>query len=85
MIEKIAQEIKIILMDDYGVTESDIYPDAKMKDMGLDSLDSVELSMNVETHFNIHMADRDYERIETYWELVSYVNDQIENRAPVRN
>ena len=44
-----------------------------MNDLGLDSLDAVELVMAVETEFNLEISDADAEKIVSVQSAVDYV------------
>jgi acyl carrier protein len=44
-----------------------------VKDLGLDSLDIVELVMETEEKFDITIADADAEKLQTVGELVDYI------------
>jgi acyl carrier protein len=47
-----------------------------VKDLGLDSLDIVELVMEAEEKFNISIADSDAEKLETVGQLVEYIRSR---------
>ncbi|KAG7809445.1 hypothetical protein KL921_003442 [Ogataea angusta] len=46
------------------------------KDLGLDSLDSVEIMMEIEYEFSIHIADEDQDSIKTIGQAVDYIVKQ---------
>ncbi|ESX02932.1 hypothetical protein KL918_002293 [Ogataea parapolymorpha] len=46
------------------------------KDLGLDSLDSVEIMMEIEYEFSIHIADQDQDSIKTIGQAVDYIVKQ---------
>uniref|UniRef100_A0A7S0ZE19 Acyl carrier protein n=1 Tax=Timspurckia oligopyrenoides TaxID=708627 RepID=A0A7S0ZE19_9RHOD len=45
------------------------------KDLGLDSLDAVELCMAVEMEFNIEIPDYEADRVETVTDLIDFIKD----------
>lgn len=47
-----------------------------MKDLGLDSLDHVELIMAVEDEFGFEIPEMDQERLYTVKDLVRYIGDK---------
>lgn len=48
------------------------------KDLGLDSLDQVEIIMQVEDEFNFEIPDQDMERLQTPQDIVTYISDHEE-------
>ena len=47
-----------------------------MKDLGLDSLDHVEIIMAVEDEFGFEIPDMDAERLYTVKDIVRYIGDK---------
>lgn len=47
-----------------------------MKDLGLDSLDHVEIIMAVEDEFGFEIPDMDSERLYTVKDLIRYIGDK---------
>lgn len=47
-----------------------------MKDLGLDSLDHVEIIMAVEDEFGFEIPEMDQERLYTVKDLIQYVGDK---------
>jgi len=67
--------VKAIIVDQLGVNESDVTPDAHfVDDLGADSLDTVELVMKFEEDFDIEIPDEDAEKIQTVQDAISYIN-----------
>ncbi|USG67736.1 acyl carrier protein [Brevibacillus ruminantium] len=66
--------VKKIIIDRLGVDESKITLEASFKeDLGADSLDVVELVMELEDEFDLEISDEDAEKITTVGEVVSYI------------
>lgn len=62
------------LVKEAGVDRDRITPDATLvDDLDLDSLDVVELVMDLEDEFGIEISDEDSERVETVGDLVALV------------
>jgi len=71
----IEDSVKAIIVDQLGVNESDVTPDAHfVDDLGADSLDTVELVMKFEEDFDIEIPDEDAEKIQTVQDAISYIN-----------
>ena len=80
MASTVYDKLKQIVVDQLGVEESDVTPDAKFADdLGADSLDLVELIMAIEENFStpenkIEIPDTDAEKIITVQDAVDYLN-----------
>lgn len=71
------ERVKKIIVDRLGVDESEVTPEASFKDdLGADSLDVVELVMELEDEFDLEISDEDAEKITTVGEVVSYIDSQ---------
>ena len=65
-----------IVVNKLGVEESQVTPEASFtKDLGADSLDTVELIMEFEKEFNIAIPDDQAEKIATVGDAVKYIED----------
>ncbi|MBO8162393.1 MAG: acyl carrier protein [Brevibacillus sp.] len=68
------ERVKKIIVDRLGVDESKVTLEASFKeDLGADSLDVVELVMELEDEFDLEISDEDAEKISTVGEVVSYI------------
>jgi acyl carrier protein len=69
------ERVKKIIVDRLGVDESKITLEASFKeDLGADSLDVVELVMELEDEFDMEISDEDAEKISTVGEVVAYID-----------
>lgn len=67
-------EVTRILRDDFGCAAADIQPSANLlTDLGLDSLDHVEMVMCFEAEYGIDIPDDDAEKIKTVQDLLNYL------------
>lgn len=72
--KKIEAEVKKIIADQLGVEESKVVPEASfVGDLGADSLDTVELVMALEEHFETEIPDEDAQKILTVKDAIDYV------------
>ncbi len=70
----IQNRVKAISVDKLGVDESEVKPEATFtNDLGADSLDTVELIMELEKEFNITIPDDQAEKIATVGDAIAYV------------
>src|SRR5947207_3018897 len=61
--QEIEQKVKQIIVDELGVDENEVTPNARfIDDLGADSLDTVELVMRFEEEFGIEIPDEDAEK-----------------------
>jgi len=67
-------KVKDIIIDKLGVEEEKISTEASfVDDLGADSLDTVELIMQLEEEFGIEIPDDDAEKITTVQAAVDYL------------
>ena len=72
--EPVADRVKKIIVDQLGVEEETVTPEASfVDDLGADSLDTVELVMAFEEEFGIEIPDEDAEKITRVREAVDYI------------
>lgn len=74
----VALKIRSIIAEKLAIEEVKVTRDAKfLEDLGVDSLDTVELIMELENEFGFTIPDDDAEEMKT----VGVVIDYIENNA----
>jgi len=70
----IFNKVKDIIVEQLGVDESEVKPEASfIDDLGADSLDIVELIMALEEEFDLEIPDKDAEKIVTVGDAVEYI------------
>ena len=70
----ITERVQRIIEEKLGVDASEVKPEATFtNDLGADSLDTVELIMELEKEFNITIPDEKTEKIVTVGDAISYV------------
>ncbi len=70
----VANKVKGIIVDKLTVDEAEVTPAAEFsKDLGADSLDTVELIMEFEKEFGISIPDEDAEKITTVGDAIEYI------------
>lgn len=74
----VLERVTKIVVDRLGVDEAKVTPEATFKDdLGADSLDVVELVMELEDEFGLQFSDEDSEKIVTVGDAVSYIESQL--------
>ena len=67
-------KISEVVADKLGVEAAKITPEAKfVEDLGADSLDTVELIMQLEDEFNIEIPDEEAEKLTTVGSVAEYI------------
>jgi acyl carrier protein len=67
-----------IIVNKLGVEESQITPEASFtKDLGADSLDSVELIMEFENEFDVSFDESDQEKIQTVGDVLTLLEAKL--------
>ena len=71
---EIVTKVKAIIVDKLGVDEKDVTLEASFtNDLGADSLDTVELIMELEKEFDIQIPDDEAEKIATVGDAVAFI------------
>jgi acyl carrier protein len=64
------------IADKLGIEKSRITKDATMADLGADSLDLAEMSMNFEEQFGMEISDEDAEKMNNINNVVDYIQQR---------
>ncbi|MBT4225874.1 MAG: acyl carrier protein [Opitutae bacterium] len=79
MSDSIEKKVKEIVVDQLGVSEDAVTPEANiMEDLSADSLDTVELVMRLEEEFlnGDQIPEEDQEKLTTVGEVIKYVTSK---------
>lgn len=73
----IFEKVKQIIAEELGIEEDGIKLESDLSDdLGADSLDAIELIMEIETQFDVEIADSDATKIKLVSDIVSYLETQ---------
>ena len=73
---EIREKVVKIVVDKLGVKPSQVVSEASFTaDLGADSLDTVELVMEMEKAFDIHILDADAEKFQTVGDVITYLEN----------
>ncbi len=71
---EVAERVKEIVAEQLGVDKDKIKEDSHfVNDLGADSLDTVELVMELEEEFDINIPDEVAEKIQTVGEAIAHI------------
>ena len=71
---EVFDRVKKIVVERLGVNEAEVTLEASFKEtLGADSLDVVELVMELEDEFEIEISDEDAEKIATVGDIINYI------------
>ena len=75
---EIESRVKSIIVEKFGVSESEVTNEASFtNDLGADSLDTVELIMEIEDEFCISITDDLAEKISTVGDAIKFVEEEV--------
>ncbi len=77
----IAEKVKSVIAEQAEVKPEEVAEKAKfIDDLGLDSLDMVELVMELEEECGVEIPDEDAEKLTTVGEAISYVEKRLSTK-----
>ncbi len=80
-VQEIEEKIIAIVSDQMGVDKAEISRETSfVNDLNADSLDTVELVMELEDEFETSIPDEDAVKIQTVGQAIDYIKDQAEKR-----
>lgn len=80
MVASVAERVIDIVAEQLGVDKEKVTPDTSfVNDLGADSLDTVELVMELEEEFDINIPDDAAEKIQTVGQAVSYIEENTQS------
>jgi acyl carrier protein len=73
----VLERVSKVIVDRLGVDESEVKLEASFRDdLGADSLDVVELVMELEDEFDMEISDEDAEKISTIGDAIAYIESK---------
>jgi acyl carrier protein len=77
----IFEEVKKIIVEEINCAPEKVTPEASLKDdLGADSIDAVQIVMDLEDKFSISIDEDDATKILTVKDIVDYVTDLVKNK-----
>lgn len=76
MASSLRERVIDIIVEQLGVDRGQVTDDAKfVEDLGADSLDTVELVMQLEEEFGVEIPDEEAEKLTTVGEAIKYIEN----------
>ncbi|MBP5478897.1 MAG: acyl carrier protein [Bacteroidaceae bacterium] len=75
---EIEEKVKNFLIEDLEIEEDKVFPDAKLKeDMGIDSLDFVDIVVIVEKNFGFKIKPEEMVGVDTFTKFCDYIETKV--------
>ena len=75
---EIEEKVKEFLIEDLEIDEEKIYPEAKLKeDMGIDSLDFVDIVVIVDKTFGFKLQAEEMAGVDTFAKFCDYIESKV--------
>ena len=76
-IAQIREKVTEFLIEELEIEEDKIYPEARlMEDMGIDSLEVVDIVVLVEQNFGFKMKPEDFKVVKTFEEFCNFIAER---------
>lgn len=74
----IEEIVRKFLLEDLEIDEDKVFPEAKLKeDMGIDSLDYVDIVVLVERNFGFKIKPEEMAEVKTMAQFVDYIKSKV--------
>lgn len=67
------EKIRAIICEQYGIDEEEIALDTHLEDLNFDSLDMIEIAMDIEDEFRVEVPDEALEKFVTIGDIVEFL------------
>ena len=75
---EIEEKVKEFMIEDLEIDEEKIYPEAKLKeDMGIDSLDFVDIVVIVDKTFGFKLKAEEMAGVDTFSKFCDYIESKV--------
>lgn len=70
------EKIRAMICEQYEIDEDEVTPETILEDLNFDSLDMIEIAMDIEDEFKVEVPDEALEKFITIGDIVEF----LENR-----
>ncbi|NUM36311.1 MAG: acyl carrier protein [Candidatus Brocadiae bacterium] len=78
---KILDTIIDILVEDFSFDREKLHLDGNLQELGLDSIDAVDLIVALEKTFEFRAEEEKAKKIRTLYDIVKFVEESIQEKA----
>jgi len=75
--QELEQKVIRIVAKQLGLNEEDVSADSSYRDLNADSLDSIEIVIDLEEEFSISIPDDDAQSLQSVAETIEYVQSKL--------
>jgi acyl carrier protein len=81
--DTVAKKVKDIFHSEFGISLSAMNPDAHIfKDLGLDSIDAIDLAVRLEVETGLKLKAADLKSIRTFQDVVDVIWQKLQGKKP---
>ncbi len=74
------EKVRAIIAEKLNVDQEEIKLESSIvDDLGADSIDLIELIMNLEEEYGVSISDEEAVKLKTVGDVVEFINSQVEN------
>jgi len=77
MAHDVSHEVRTLIAEQLSIPVDTLKDDTTLDSLGADSLDRVEIVMNLEDHFTIEIDDEMAEKLTTVGDVVNYISTLV--------
>lgn len=77
MAHDVSREVRAIIAEQLSIPVDTLKDEVTLDSLGADSLDRVEIVMNIEDHFSIEIDDEQAEKLSTIGDVVAYIQTLV--------
>ena len=79
--EEIEEKVRAFFIDDLEIEEEKIFPDSRLKeDMGIDSLDYVDIVAAVLSTFGVRLNLENMKEVKTLSQFIDYLDGELKKK-----
>ena len=72
------EKVRKIIADQLNIAEDRVTPDVRLiEDLGIDSLDTLEMLMALEDEYGIQIPNEDAQELKTVQDIVKYIESKV--------
>ena len=77
---EILQKMQLVIQEQMGKEDIVLTEDTKLDDLGVDSIELMELIINLEDEFALEISDNTIDHMDKVSDLLDYLSEQLNNK-----